>query len=224
MAPIPKGYPTIKLTLRIPQTTIPSAAALSISTSKCDVSLSYLTCTVTMTNYTLYTITFNLVGTTSYAVRSLTFSLYADSSASFGSADLYTITMYLPQSTSTTTLVYGSDYTTQATMSSCTSSFTVAETGYSSAMSLTNLTYETLGRSLRGKFGFNFGASSFREYFYTSSYYQFDLGFLSTPNIDWRTKGNFRCVVYNNGTSNINSLWKTLSFSSMPIMRLYPKS
>lgn len=206
MAPTPKGYPTLKLTLRIPQTTIGSSAALAINTALCDVSVSYLSCSISMTNYTFYTITFTLAGTSSYSIRSLTFSLYADSNDNFGSADLYTITMYLPQSTSATALVYGSDYNTQATICSCTSSFTVALTGYLSTMNLNNLTAETLGRNLKGKFGFNFGANNFREYFYTTSYFEFNLGFLSTPNINWRSRNNFRCVVYNNGTSNINSL------------------
>jgi hypothetical protein len=140
MGPIPQGYPVLKLTLRIPQTTVPSAAALSISTS-CDVSLSFLSCSVLMTNYTFYTITLTLSGTTVYSVRSLTFSLYADSSASFGAADLYTIIMYLPQSTSATALYYGSDFNTQATLCSCTSSFTVQLTGFGTVMTMNNFTY-----------------------------------------------------------------------------------
>lgn len=214
----------MKLTLRLPQTTITSASALTISTPSCDVSVSYLSCSISQTNYTLYTITFSLTNSNSYSLRSLTFSLYADSSSAFGPADLYTITMYLPQSTTSTPLVYGSDYTTSANPCACSSSFTVALTKYSEVMNLNNLTVETLGRNLKGKFGFNFGANSFRESFYaTTSYFEFNLGFLSTPNANYRSRNNFRCVVYNNGTSNINSLWKSLTFS-MPTLRLYSKS
>lgn len=223
MGPVPKGYPVIKLTLRIPQTTVPSAAALSISSS-CDVSLSYLTCSVSMTNYTFYTITLTLTGTKTYSVQSVTVSLYADSSASFGSADLYTMTMYLPQSTSATPLMFGSDFNIQSTLCSCTSSFIVALTPFGSVMNLNNFTYESSGKSLRGKFGFNFGASSFRDYFFTTSYFEFNLGFLSTPNIDWKNKANFRCVVYNNGSSSVNTLWKSITLSSMPTIRLTPKA
>ncbi len=35
MAPVPKGYPTMRLTLTLPSTTVPSLAALTLSTSAC---------------------------------------------------------------------------------------------------------------------------------------------------------------------------------------------
>lgn len=225
IAPIPNGYPSMRFQLTLPSLTVPSAASLTIRTPNCDVSSSYLTCTVSATSTTIYVVTLTLSTTSSYSLTTVTFSLYADSTSSFGNADNYTITMLLPQGTSGTSLVYGSDYNSY-TSSICTgnSLFTVAITQYLTSMNFNNLTYDSSGKSLRGKFGMNFGASSYREVFYTTSYFEFNLGFLSVPNTAWKAANNFRCVVYTNGTGAVSSLWKKLDLTTLTSAKLYSKS
>jgi hypothetical protein len=224
IAPTPNGYPSMRFQLTLPSTTVTSTAALTIRTPNCDVSSSYLTCSVFMSSTTSYTVTITLANTNSYILTTVTFSLYADSTASFGTANNYTVTMYLPQSTSGTLMVYGSDYTYQSSICAGSSLFTVAITQYSTVMNFNNLTYDSLGKSLRGKFGYNFGANSYREVFYTTSYFEFNFGFLSVPNTAWNAANNFRCVVYSNGTSTLSSLWKKLDLTTLTSAKLYSKS
>lgn len=177
-----------------------------------------------MTSTTIYVVTLTLSTTKSYTLNTVTFSLYADSTASFGVADNYTVTMYLPQSTSGTYLVYGSDYTYQSGICTGSSLFTVATTPEGTNMNFNNLTYDSTGRSLRGKFGVNFGANSFREIFYTTSYFLVNFGFLSVPNTAWKAASNFRCVVYANGSTTPSSLWKSFDMTSLSSAKLYSKS
>jgi hypothetical protein len=214
----------MRFQLTLPSTTVPSAASLTIRTPSCDVSSSYLTCSVSMTSTTIYVVTLTLSTTSSYSLTTVTFSLYADSTASFSNADNYTVLMLLPQSTASTYLVYGSDYTYQSSICTGNSLFTVAITQYGTAMNFNNLTYDSAGKSLRGKFGLNFGANSYREIFYTTSYFEINLGYLSVPNTAWRTANNFRCVVYPNGSSTPSSLWKKLDLTSLTSAKLYSKS
>ncbi len=105
-------------------------------------------------------------------MRSFSFNLYGDSTSTLGANDNYTITVTLPQATSGTSLVYGSDFNT-ATSSLCTGTglFTVSITPYGTSMNLNSFSYETQGKSLRGQFSFAFGSLSVRETFFTSSWF-----------------------------------------------------
>jgi len=69
----------------------------------------------------------------------------------------------------------------------------------------------------------NFGAESYRDVFYTTSYFQFNLGFLSSPNTAWLAANNFRCVIYPNGSSYPSTLWKTLTLTPLTSVKLYSK-
>lgn len=226
MGNVPKGYPSIRFVLTVPSTTVPSSAALTINTPSCEIVPSYLTCTVTAQSTTIYTImaSLSVSDTNTYSLRSVTFRLYADSTAVFGVADNYTITVSLPQSTSSTALVYGSDFTTSSSMCTGSSLFTVATTPYLTTMNFNNFTYESIGRNLRGKFSVNFGASSYRDVFFTTSYFEFNLGFLTTPNTALKTAGNFRCVIFNNESTVVSTLWKKFDLSSLTSAKLYSKS
>lgn len=79
----------------------------------------------------------------------------------------------------------------------------------------------------RSKISFNFGASSYRETFFSTSYLAFDFGFLSTPAATYYSRSNFRCLVYEglNATSlTLSSSWSTISLSSLNTVYLYPKA
>lgn len=108
----------------------------------------------------------------------------------------------------------------------CTGSslFTVATTPYLTTMNFNNFTYESVGRSIRGKFSVNFGASSYRDIFFTTSYFEFNLGFLTTPNTALKTAGNFRCVIFNNDSTVVSTLWKKFDLTSLASAKLYSKA
>lgn len=72
---------------------------------------------------------------------------------------------------------------------------------------------------------FDFGASSYRETFFSTSSFRFNFGFLTTPAITYRTRGDFRCLIYENtnGTLVLSRTWKTLTVADLAAVTVSPK-
>ena len=75
----------------------------------------------------------------------------------------------------------------------------------------------------------DFGASSYRETFFTSSSFLFNFGWLTTTTTIYNARGDLRCLIYENsnnatnGTLTISRAWKTLELSSLAAVKLSPK-
>lgn len=68
-------------------------------------------------------------------------------------------------------------------------------------------------QSVRSYMSLDFGASSYRETFFTTSSFLFDFGWLTNPASTYNTRGDFRCLIYenvNNGSLTLSRAWKTL--------------
>ena len=102
----------------------------------------------------------------------------------------------------------------------CTSSFTVGITPYGTTMALNTFSANNYMKSTRSRLSFIFGASSYREAFFSSSTFTFSFGFLTNPNAltYYSPRSNFRCMVYegsNSSSLTLSSSWKTLTLSSL---------
>jgi hypothetical protein len=80
-------------------------------------------------------------------------------------------------------------------------------------------------QNVRTTMTFDFGASSYRETFFSTSSFRFNFGFLTTPAITYRTRGDFRCLIYENtnGTLVLSRTWKTLTVADLAAVTVSPK-
>ena len=166
-------------------------------------------------------------GATTATVTYFEVNLYATATNSFSTAADYTLTIQLPQYYSSTYVPFGNVYNSVTTYASCTSSFTVGITPYGTTMALNNLQFDSSMTNTRSKITFDFGASSFRDVFYSTSSFHFDFGFIRNPSANYYSRSNFRCMVYEgpNSTSlTLSSAWKTLKLNSLSVVDLTPKA
>lgn len=167
----------------------------------------------------------------------LQINLYATATQNFATAAAYTVTVYLPQYGLVSTVglnindykIFGTGTSgTRTTYCQCTSSFTVGITPYGSTMALNTFSANNYMKSTRSRLNFIFGASSYREAFFSSSTFTFNFGFLTNPNAAtyFSPRNNFRCMIYegsNSSSMTLSSSWKTLSLSSFSNVILLPK-
>jgi hypothetical protein len=129
-------------------------------------------------------------------------NLYATAASIFGTAAPYTVTVYLPQyyTTGGFTIPFGDTYSpssSKTTYCTCSSSFTVGITAYGTTMGLNSYTTNTKMTRTRTKISFNFGALSYRDAFFKTSTFVFNLGYITTPNFaTYKSRNNFRCIIY----------------------------
>jgi hypothetical protein len=150
----------------------------------------------------------------------------------FGVASNYVITIYLPQyfndyapfgnPSNTNAYLYSSAYCT------CQSTFTVGITGRGQQMVFENINFQSTMQSTRSYMTLDFGASSYRETFFLTSSYLFNFGWLTNPATAYNTRGDFRCLIYentqNSTSSTLSRAWNTLELTDLAAVKLYPKS
>lgn len=81
-------------------------------------------------------------------------------------------------------------------------------------------------QNTRSYMTFDFGAYSYRETFFTTSSFLLNFGFLTAPASTYNTRGDFRCLIYentNNGTLSLSRAWSTLQLSNLASVTLSPK-
>lgn len=66
-------------------------------------------------------------------------------------------------------------------------------------------------------------AFGYRDAFFSSSQLQLQLGFLQSPNV-WMLRGDLACNVYELYTSQPSWLWKSLDYTTFPVLTLIPKA
>ena len=148
----------------------------------------------------------------------------------FGVASNYIVTIYLPQF-NTQAAPFGhpsaaNAYDSNSAYCTCQSTFTVGITGRGQQMVFENIQFQSTMQNVRSTLMFDFGAYSYRETFFTSSSFLFNFGFLSTTATAYNTRGDFRCLIYenvNNGTLMLSRSWKTLSLTNLASVSLSPK-
>jgi hypothetical protein len=198
--------------------------------SNCDTTNSLLTCQVISTSSSTYVVQMNYASTGTSTITYLEINIYATVGSTFGTAANYILTVYLPQYVSAISYYgpFGDSYSSAFTYCTCQSSFTVGITPYSSIGSLQSLTFSSNQRSVRSSVSFNFGVVNFRAAFFSTSYYQFNYGFLNTPCYSpYQQRSNFRCMVYegpNTTSLSLSSAWKTLTLSNFATVTLTPKA
>ena len=110
----------------------------------------------------------------------------------------------------------------------CQSSFIVGITPYENQMNLNSVSFSSIKTGLRSPITWNFGSLSYREAFFTSSSYVFNLGYLTNPNSNlYFNRNNFRCHVYEGASLSslkLSSRFSTFSLSSFNTATLSPKS
>lgn len=220
-----EGYSEFRLKFDIPSSTVGSSGLTMLY--ECDVSLTDVTCHVTSASSSTVYVEIRYAGTTTTTVTYLELKLYATATNSFSTAADYTLTIQLPQYLSSTYVPFGNSYTSTTTYATCTSSFTVGITPYGTTMALDTLAMDSSMTDTRSSIMFNFGATSYRDVFYSTSTFQFDFGFIRNPNAAFYSRSNFRCMVYEGSNSSslaLSSAWKTLTLSSLSASVLSPKA
>ena len=148
----------------------------------------------------------------------------------FGTASNYIVTIYLPQYNSQQA-PFGhpsasNAYTNNAAYATCQSTFTVGITGRGTQMVFENLNFQSSMQNVRSSMAFDFGAYSYRETFFSTSSFQFNFGFLTNPASTYNSRGDFRCLIYenvNNGSLILSRAWGTLQSSNLASVILSPK-
>ncbi len=197
----------------------------------CETSNSLLSCTVTSTSTAPFQMRFNYVSTGTATITYLEIGIYATVGNNFGTASDYIVNVKLPQYISgiSTYVPFGdTNYASSSTYCTCQSSFTVGITPYGAVAALSSLTFASAQKGLRSSLSFIFGASSYRDAFFSTSTYLFDFGFLSTPcSNPYYTRSNFRCMILQGTSASslaLSSGWKSLSLSSFSSVTLTPKA
>jgi len=226
------GYSSFRVYFSIPPTTVGSSGLTMLG--NCDTTNTLLTCQVISASSSTFIAQFNYASTGSSTITYLEVNLYATatSASPFGTAAAYTVTVYLPQYISANSLYapFGDNNYAQlaTTYCQCQSSFIVGITAYGTTANFNSLTFSASQKGTRSKISFNFGASSYREAFFSTSSYQFSFGFLYTPcSTVWQTRGNFRCLVYegqNTSVMSLSSAWKSLTLGTFSSVTLSPKA
>lgn len=221
-SPSPKLYSSFIVALQFPAITIPSAAALTVTTPNCDSLDSRFSCTISSLSTLSFNIQFTLLVNTPVTISTMSFNVYAISSALFGPIDNYTLTIYLPQSNAGVLQAFGPDYTSKSTYATCSNSFTISLTGTSSVITLNSLALEHPSQSVKGFISYTLGFD-YREAFFSTSQLQLQLGFLQSPSV-WRTRGDFFCGLYEYSTGQPSWLWSSTDYTAFPLLKIYPKA
>ena len=223
------GYSSFRVTFSIPSSTVSTSGLVMLT--NCDTSNTLLSCTIITASQSSVVARFNYVSTGSSTITYLEVNLYATASSTFNTADSYTATVTLPQYINSNYYAPFGDtnYAASATYCSCSSSFIVGITAYGSTAIFSSLTFSAAQKLVRSKIEFNFGASSYRDAFFSTSSYVFSLGFLSNPCYTTYTTGrnNFRCLIYegqNSSAMSLSSAWKSLTLSDFSASTLAPKA
>lgn len=222
------GYMSFRINFAIPASTVGSSGLVMLTA--CDVSLSSLSCTVTSASPSLVQVTIAYTGTTTTTITYLQVNLYATTTSTFGTAAAYTVTVYLPQWDTNVNdyTPFGNSYSSAATYATCTSSFTVGITPYGTTMNLNSLSLNSVMERVRSKITFSFGASSYRDAFFSTSTFLFNFGFLTNPNsATYYGRSNFRCMIFegtNASSLSLSSSWSTLTLSSFASVTVAPKA
>ena len=175
------------------------------------------------------TIIVKYIGTDILTVTYFELSLYATTSGSLGTPVDYTLTVHLPQysTTSAVRVVYGNDYTAYTTYCTCTSNFKIGNTAIGTAMKLETPVLLSNMQNVMTSYYFDFGSYSYRDTFFSTSYYEFNWGYLTQPSQYYRnTLSNFRCRIYevsDEGAITLSSKWDSLDFNSFTSIKLKPK-
>jgi hypothetical protein len=94
-------------------------------------------------------------------------------------------------------------------------------------MNLNTVSFTSKKTNLRSTITWNFGPLSYREAFFSTSTYVFNLGFLTIPNSGtYVSRNNFRCLIYegSNYTSlKLSNNFATFTLSSFTTSTLTPK-
>lgn len=191
------GYSSFQVYFNIPGSTVSGSGLVMLPVCDTSLSTSIVTCAVNSASSSLVIVQINYVGTSTTTITYMQINLYATASSNFGTAAAYTVTVYLPQWDSVGDFApFGNSYSSQTTYCTCSSSFTVGITPYGSVMTLNSLSLNSAMRASRSKISFNFGASSYRDAFFSTSTFLFNFGFLTNPNSGtYRTRNNFRCMI-----------------------------
>lgn len=224
------GYPTFRITFSIPSSTVSSSGLTMLSL--CDASLTTVSCTVTSASSATVVVTIAYIGpaASTVTITYLQVNLYATASSTFSTAAAYTVTVTLPQydSTAVDYVPFGNSFASVATYCTCTSSFTVGITAYGTTMNLNALTFSSTMQATRSRISYIFGASSYRETFFSTSTWLFNFGFLTNPNsATYYARSNFRCMVQEgpNATAlSQSSSFRTLTLSSFSSVTITPKA
>jgi hypothetical protein len=223
------GYPRFRVVFQWPSTTV-SSAGFTMSTA-CEISDPLLTCTYYTQNSYNFTFEIKYTGTTSYTVTYFELGLYATVTATFGTAANYLLTIYLPQYNNNNYAPFGdatlaSAYTSATTYCSCQSTFTVGITASGQLMNFQNLIMSSQMANMRSPFQFDFGSKSYRDAFFSTSNFVFSFGFLYQPTNTYLSRGDFRCLIYENngGILTLSNDWETLTLSApLTSVTLHPK-
>lgn len=117
---------------------------------------------------------------------------------------------------------------TPTTYCQCQSSFIVGITAYGQTATFNALSFSSSQKNVRSKVSFNFGASSYRDAFFSTSTFLFSFGFLYSPcYTPYQTRGNLRCLIYegqNVSSLKLSSAWKSLTLSNFASATLTPKT
>lgn len=224
------GYSTFQISFAIPSTTV-SGAGLTMLYN-CDTSLSTVSCSVPSASSSNVVVTITYIGPASSTVTItyLQVNLYATASSTFGTAAAYTVTVTLPQydSIANDYVPFGNSFGSVASYCTCTSSFTVGITAYGTTMNLNSLAFSSTMQATRSRISYIFGASSYRETFFSTSTWLFNFGFLTNPNSGtYNARSNFRCMVQEGPNSTAlsqSSSFSTLSLSSFSSVTITPKA
>ena len=202
---------------------------MQTAAANCDISDPELRCTAsgggtTSTVYIYYD------GTDVMTVTYFELSLYAVTSGSLGTPGDYTLEIQLPQyySSWSARTIFGPNYNVVAYFCSCTSNFKIANTAIGTAMNLNTPTMLSNMKNTMTSYSFSFGSYSYRDTFFSTSYFQFNWGFLTLPSSTYRnSRNNFRCRIYeldDAGSPTLSAKWSHIDFSNFASVRLYPKA
>lgn len=178
------GYSSFQIYFNIPSSTVGGSGLTMLYICDTSLSTSIVTCTVNYASSSLVIVQINYAGTSTTTITYLQINLYATTTSTFGTAAAYTVTVYLPQwdTTANDYVPFGNSYASQTTYCTCSSSFTVGITPYGTVMTLNSLLFNSAMETTRSKISFNFGASSYRDAFFSTSTFLFNFGFLTNPN------------------------------------------
>lgn len=87
-------------------------------------------------------------------------------------------------------------YDSKTTYCSCQSTFTVGTSGRGTSMVFNNIKFQSQMINVRSYVMFDFGASSYRETFFSTSYFVFNFGFLTNTATTFNLRGDFKCLIY----------------------------
>jgi hypothetical protein len=122
----------------------------------------------------------------------------------FGTPSNYIITIYLPQnyvdSYNNEYAPFGNlnsnDFVAETTYCTCQSTFTVGITARGQQMLFQNLNFLSSTQAVRSYLSFDFGSVSYTPTFFSSSNFDFNFGFLTSPDSTYNLRGDFRCLIY----------------------------